>query len=337
MIKVNNLSKIFHVHQKEAGLIGSLKSLVHRRWTEKHALVDVSLSVDRGEIIGLIGANGAGKTTLMKILAGIIHPSRGDVRVLGFNPWKRENSYRSQIGLIMGQKNQLWWDLPAGDGFLLLKEIYQIPDAVYKRNLHRLVDSLEVGALLTTQVRRLSLGERMKMEIIAAMLHSPQVIFLDEPTIGLDLSAQRVIRQFILDYAKEFQPIIVLTSHYMADIEQLCERIAIIQAGSMVYDGSIAAIVERFRARKEVFFEIPGMDPTLIRDFPARLKNFGDLIQCDQNGLAIKVEPNTVGSLVAEVLRMSPVTDVKIKEEDIASVVEKVIQAGKSTPAGRLL
>jgi ABC-2 type transport system ATP-binding protein len=330
MISVKNLSKTFRVHQKEAGLGGSLRALVRRKWTDKHALMNVDLTVHPGEIIGLIGANGAGKTTLMKILAGIIHPSAGEVKVLGFEPWQRENSYRSQIGLIMGQKNQLWWDLPASDCFLLLKEIYRIPDEVFKKNLTRLVDALQVGTLLTTQVRRLSLGERMKMEIIAAMLHGPKVIFLDEPTIGLDLSAQRVIREFILDYSKEYKPIIVLTSHYMADIEHLCERIAVIQAGKFVYDGSITGIVERFRAHKEVSFEILEMTDALIAKFRERLGPMGHLVQCDRQGLTIRVDPNSVGFLVSEVLKMSPVSDVKIKEEDIASVVEKVMNQGPS-------
>ena len=242
MIQVQDLSKTFTSHVKEPGLKGSLKSLFFRQQQKKDALKKVNLEIQQGEIVGLIGANGAGKTTLVKILAGIVHPSSGNVKVLGFTPWERPNEYRRQMSLIMGQKNQVWWDLPALDSFLLLKEIYQIPESVYKHNIEFLADTLMIKDQLKTPVRKLSLGERMKIELMAALLHNPKVIFLDEPTIGLDLSAQKAVRQFMKTYQKEFKPITILTSHYMEDIKELCPRVVIIKEGEFVYDGAFSDI-----------------------------------------------------------------------------------------------
>jgi len=207
------------------------------RNVEKWAVKDISFSVGPGEIVGLVGANGAGKTTLVKILSGIVYPTSGDAKVLGYTPWERSSALRKQVALIMGPKAQLWWDLPAADCFLLLKEIYEIPKADFKKNLDFLVKVLGVSGQLKIQIRRLSLGERMKMELIAALLHSPKVVFLDDPTIGLDITAQRAVRKFILSYKQERSPAMILTSHYMEDIEELCERLIIIREGSIVYDG----------------------------------------------------------------------------------------------------
>jgi ABC-2 type transport system ATP-binding protein len=242
MIKVTDLRKTFVSHVKDPGLTGSLKALVKREKKYKDALKSVSLEIQQGEIIGLIGANGAGKTTLVKILAGIVHPTSGEATVLGFKPWERNNEYRKQMSLIMGQKAQVWWDLPALDSFILLKEIYQIPDALYKSNLEFLADTLMIKDQLKTQVRKLSLGERMKIELMAALLHQPRVIFLDEPTIGLDISAQKAVREFMKNYQREFRPITILTSHYMEDIKELCPRVVIIKEGEFVYDGALSQI-----------------------------------------------------------------------------------------------
>ena len=231
MIEIEGLSKTFRVHKKAPGLRGSIRALFKREHVEKRAVQEVSFGVAEGEILGLVGSNGAGKTTLVKMLAGIIHPSAGQARVLGFEPWKRANPFRRQIALIMGQKAQLWWDLPAADGFLLLKEIYGVQAADFNETLEELASMLAVEDLLTTQVRRLSLGERMKMELIAALLHRPKVVFLDEPTIGLDLTAQRAVREFLLAYREKHRPAMIITSHYMEDIERLCERIVILRTG----------------------------------------------------------------------------------------------------------
>ena len=242
MIQVNNLRKNFTSHVKEPGLKGSIKALFKRETRTKEALKAINLEIQQGEIIGLIGANGAGKTTLIKILSGIVHPTSGEARVMGYVPWERPNEYRRQMALIMGQKNQVWWDLPALDSFLLLKEIYQIPQAQYKYNIEFLAETLMIQDHLKTQVRKLSLGERMKVELMAALLHNPKVIFLDEPTIGLDISAQKAVRVFLRQYQKDFKPITILTSHYMEDIKELCPRIVIIKEGEFVYDGSLSNV-----------------------------------------------------------------------------------------------
>ncbi len=242
MIKVTNLGKSFSSHIKEPGLMGSITGLFNRKSITKDALKAINLEIKQGEIVGLIGANGAGKTTLVKILAGIVHPTSGEATVLGYKPWERDNAYRKQMCLIMGQKNQVWWDLPALDSFILLKEIYQIDDVTYKRNIEFLADTLMIKDQLKTQVRKLSLGERMKVELMAALLHNPQVIFLDEPTIGLDLSAQKAVREFMKNYQREYKPITILTSHYMEDIKELCPRIVIIKEGQFVYDGALSDV-----------------------------------------------------------------------------------------------
>ncbi len=271
MIKVSNLRKEYVIHKKEAGLLGSIKSLFVRRKIIKEAVKDVSFSVEEGEILGLVGANGAGKTTLVKMMSGIIYPTSGEARVLGFDPSKRENDFRRQIALIMGQKAQLWWDLPAADCFLLLKEIYKIPNDLYQKNLNYLAEVLSVGNELNVQIRRLSLGERMKMELIAALLHNPKVVFLDEPTIGLDLTAQRAIRSFILDYQKNFSPAMILTSHYMEDIERLAKRIIILRDGEIIYEGSLQRVVEQYAREKKVTVHLKQEENGKYQDFNLEL------------------------------------------------------------------
>ncbi|HXH32183.1 MAG TPA: ATP-binding cassette domain-containing protein [Bacteriovoracaceae bacterium] len=242
MIQVRALKKTFTSTVKEPGLKGSLHGLFRRKTIFKDALKSIDLEIKQGEIVGLIGANGAGKTTLVKILAGIVHPTSGTATVMGFKPWERSNDYRRQMALIMGQKAQVWWDLPALDSFLLLKEIYQIDDRLYQDNIAFLAETLMIKDQLKTPVRKLSLGERMKVELMAALLHRPRVIFLDEPTIGLDISAQRAVREFMKNYQREFKPITILTSHYMEDIKELCPRIVIIKEGAFVYDGSLSNV-----------------------------------------------------------------------------------------------
>ncbi len=256
MIEITGLSKEFQTFKKNPGILGTLNSFFHREWQSKTALDEVSALIQPGELVGLLGANGAGKTTLVKILSGIVHPTRGEVKVMGETPWKRSRSFRSNISLVMGQKAQLWWDLTPMDSFELLKEIYRIPNTEYKKNLSELREWLSVGDQVLTPVRRLSLGERMKMELIAALLHNPQVIFLDEPTIGLDINAQSAMREFLLVYRKERKPIILLTSHYMKDIETLCERIILIHKGKFIYDGSLQKAVHQLNAQRTLTLEL---------------------------------------------------------------------------------
>jgi len=322
MIHVRNLTKTFRVHKKEPGLAASLRSLFRRNWIEKRALDDVSFDVEEGEIVGLIGANGAGKTTLVKILSGIIHPSSGEVSVLDQIPTERSVSFRSQIALIMGQKAQLWWDLPAGDCFLLLKEIYGIAQSDYRERLDQLSGRLGVGDLLNIQIRRLSLGERMKMELIAALLHSPKVVFLDEPTIGLDLMSQKAIRNFILEYRTERRPAMILTSHYMEDIERLCERIIIIAHGKIIYDGSLKKIVSDYAKNKIVTARL------LKGSTGARkiLENIGEIVTLERDFLRIEVNRDSVPDAVNEILNRFEVIDLNIEEQGIASVIEEILK-----------
>ena len=325
MIHVRDVSKTYRVHRKEPGLRGSIRSLFFRKWEEKQALDGVSLDVEAGEIVGLVGANGAGKTTLVKILAGIIHPSGGSVSVLGHNPWDRHNDFRREIALIMGQKAQLWWDLPAADCFLLLREIYRIPPAEYRDMLQFLVRRLDVDDLLTTQIRRLSLGERMKMELIATLLHRPRVVFLDEPTIGLDITTQRAIRAFILEYRQEHQPAMIVTSHYMDDIEHMCRRIVIIRKGRIVYDGQLAHIVRDYAQHKLVTAQL---DPHDGPRAPAAIPpDLGELVEESPARMQIKVGRDKAVEGAKFLLEHYPVTDLNIEDQDISSIIEAIQRA----------
>jgi ABC-2 type transport system ATP-binding protein len=326
MIKARGLTKSFRVHRKEAGLKGSLRSLFVRDWTTVHALKGADLDVEAGEIVGLVGANGAGKTTLVKALAGILYPTAGAAEVLGHVPWQRKNEFRRQIALIMGQKAQLWWDLPAGDGFLLLREIYRIPKDRFRANLDALVEALQIGDKLGIQIRRLSLGERMKMELIAALLHQPKVVFLDEPTIGLDLAAQRAIRTFILDYRRRENPAMILTSHYMEDIERLCERIVLMRAGELVYDGPRARLIADYARHKVLTAhlragEAPPEGPA--RPDPGRTP--GEILEWSGTQLKVKVDRGQAAAAAAHLLEAYPVADLSIEEEDIGTVIEALL------------
>ncbi|MDC3379262.1 ATP-binding cassette domain-containing protein [Planctomycetota bacterium] len=322
MIEVSGLSKTYHVSKKQPGFWGSVRSLVRREWVSKHALKDVSFSVGEGEIVGLIGANGAGKTTLSKILSGIVHPSSGEATVLGHKPWERHNDFRQQISLIMGQKAQLWWDLPAADCFLLLKEIYQLDAQQFQRTLDELASMLGVTAQLNVQIRRLSLGERMKMELIAALLHQPRVVFLDEPTIGLDLTAQRAVREFLLHYRQEHQPAMLLTSHYMEDIERLCERIVILREGELVYDGTLQRVRETYADRKLLVAHLREASPDFT--LPEALSGCENVTISDAE-LKMEVPRALVSEAAAYVLRELPVHDLNIEEPEIGAVIERIM------------
>lgn len=304
MIKVENLRKTFTTHVKEPGLKGSFKSLFLREQKEKDALKSVSLEIQQGEIVGLIGANGAGKTTLVKILAGIVHPTSGDATVLGFRPWERNNEYRKQMSLIMGQKAQVWWDLPALDSFILLKEIYRINDSLYKKNIEFLADTLMIKDQLKIQVRKLSLGERMKVELMAALLHQPKVIFLDEPTIGLDISAQKAVREFMRNYQREYKPITILTSHYMEDIKELCPRIVIIKEGEFVYDGSLNEVQRMMGDEKVLSVTTP------------------------EDKFKLTVPRRELSKRTSEVFSTHEVLDLNIHDPSIEDIIESIMKHG---------
>ncbi len=320
MIQVENLHKEFYVHKKEPGLAGSIKSLFTRKTITKVAVDNVSFHVAEGEIVGLVGANGAGKTTIIKMLAGIIHPTAGKVKVLGHTPWHRHNDFRRQIALIMGQKAQLWWDLPAADCFLLLREIYQVPKKEHEEMLEFLLDLLDVKDEVNIQIRRLSLGERMKMELIAALLHKPRIVYLDEPTIGLDLSAQRSIREFILQYRSEINPAMIVTSHYMEDIKRLCQRIIIIRDGGFMYDGPLDDVVRKFSSHKVVSVHLHGGEYN-INDviYPGM-----EIISQNQDEVRFRVSRDEVSEVSRHILQKLPVTDFGIEEVDVAEVIEQM-------------
>ncbi|MFC6651946.1 ABC transporter ATP-binding protein [Paenibacillus rhizoplanae] len=252
VIHVDQLSKSFDYYKKETGIRNSVKNLFHREKLTKDAVNKVSFDINEGEMVAFLGPNGAGKTTTLKMLSGILYPSGGSAEVLGYTPWDRKNDFKKQFSIVMGQKNQLWLDLPASDSLYLNKCIYEISDQKYKDTLDELVTLMDVKHLLHVQVRRLSLGERMKMELIAALLHRPRIIFLDEPTIGLDLVSQKNIREFLKAYNHEFRTTLLLTSHYMKDIEDLCKRTIVINQGKLVYDGEIRKINEVMNEKKRM-------------------------------------------------------------------------------------
>src|SRR5258708_130460 len=252
IISVTNLSKHYRVYRKEPGFLGSVRSLFARTYDEVKAVEEVSFSIDEGELIGFIGPNGAGKTTTLKTLSGLLYPSLGEVKVLGYTPFERKKDFLKQISLVMGQKNQLWWDLPPIDTFLLNKEIYEISDMWFKKVLDDLTGLLELEDILHVQVRKLSLGQRMKCELAAALLHSPKVLFLDEPTIGLDVVMQKKLREFIREYNETYKATIILTSHYMGDVEALCKRVIIINRGTILFDGLLSDVVKKFAPFKVI-------------------------------------------------------------------------------------
>ena len=254
-IQVNELSKHFRMFKREAGLSGAFRSFFNRKYETFHALKDISVQIEDGEILGILGENGAGKTTLIKLLVGLLHPSSGEVSINGFTPWNRKSDFLKQISVVMGQKNQLWWDIPASESFLLNQKIYEIPEIQYKNTLDELVDLLSVREKLNVQVRRLSLGERMKMEFIAALLHKPKIVLLDEPTIGLDVISQLKIRDFVKYYNEKYKTTFLLTSHYMHDIQALCKRVFVIHKGASLYDGDFNDLVNRVNPKRKLLFE----------------------------------------------------------------------------------
>ena len=323
MIVVKNLQKTFKVSTKEPGLLGSIKGLVSRKYITKTALNNVSLNIKQGEMVGLIGANGAGKTTLVKILAGIIHPTEGVVSVLGHNPWDRDDNLRRQMALIMGQKAQLWYDLPALDSYMLLKEIYQIPDQLYKQQIEFLADVLQIKDQLKVQVRKLSLGERMKVELMGALLHRPNVVYLDEPTIGLDLMAQKAVRGFLKNYQREFKPIILLTSHYMEDIKELCERVILIKSGELIYDGALTTIQSQFGENKKLVMTLEDA-PTTIPELRAELGT----LDVDKNKLTLSTTRNHLSGSMDYLLKNFQPTDLTIQDPPIEEVIESFLRKG---------
>lgn len=316
MIEVENLTRIFRTYKKQPGFWGGVKGLFRREFEETRAADGISFSIKEGEFVGFLGPNGAGKTTTLKMLSGLIYPTSGTARVAGFNPTKRENAYRRLFALVLGQKNQLWWDLPAIESFQLLRAIYALPPDQFKATLDELVTLLNVAHKLNVQVRELSLGERMKMELIAALLHRPRVLFLDEPTIGLDVVSQKAVREFLRDYNRKYKTTILLTSHYMADISSLCERVIVIDHGKKIYDGPLDRIAGAGAGQRIIKFK--------PRDgaFPADWKPLhGDVKVAEDGEFLLHVPSAHVTAVCSQILAGGAVDDITIQDVPLEDII----------------
>ena len=317
-IQVNRLRKYYKVHQKEPGLSGSIKSLFHRKYYDVKAVDNISFEIGEGELVGFIGPNGAGKTTTLKCLSGLLYPTGGLVNVLGYVPYERKHPYLKQIALVMGQKNQLWWDLPAIETFILNREIYEVPRPQYEKTLAELTEMLDVKDILKVQVRKLSLGQRMKMELIAALIHSPKVLFLDEPTIGLDVVMQKKMRDFIREYNQSHKATIILTSHYMDDVKELCKRVIVIDKGRLIFDGQLDEIIRKFADHKLITVVFSKKVPE------EKLKKIGTVKEYDFPKAVISVKRSAASLAAAELLQNFPVADLNIEESQIEDIIREV-------------
>ncbi|MDP9316191.1 MAG: ATP-binding cassette domain-containing protein [Chloroflexota bacterium] len=315
-IHVKDLRKTYVVPEREAGLKAALRSLVRRTAREVKAVDTISFEVAPGEVVGFLGPNGAGKTTTLKMLSGLLYPTSGEVRVLGHVPERREKSFLREITLVMGQRNQLQWDIPAIDSFELNRAIYRVPEAEFKRTRDDFIELLDLQALVHKPVRNLSLGERMKMEIAGALLHQPKVLFLDEPTIGLDVTMQRRIRKFVAEYNQRYRATVLLTSHYMADVEALCRRVIVIHQGQLLFDGELAALAERFAAYKTI--------EVTLDDASVNLDVYGEVVEKDAGKVTLRVPKAETSRITARLLADLQVTDLSVEDPPIEDVIERV-------------
>lgn len=318
IIEVNNLSKTYEFYKKPAGLVNSVKSLFHREKLFTEAVKNINFTINEGELVGFLGPNGAGKTTTLKMLSGILYPTNGQAAVLDYIPWKRQPVFQKQFALVMGQKNQLWWDLPAMESFILNKEIYEVPNAQFKETLIELTELLDIKDILDVQVRKLSLGQRMKCELVAALLHSPKVLFLDEPTIGLDVVSQNNIREFLKKYNREKKVTIILTSHYMKDVEALCERVIIINYGTLIYDGSLPELLDKHIDHK--ILEVTFTEPIKQK----MLSPFGKIKEYSAQRIVLTVPKAKARETAATMLTTLPVDDILINEVEIDDVIRHI-------------
>lgn len=322
-ITVSHLSRYYKVYKRPPGFLSSILSFFNRHYETVKAVDDISFTIDVGELVGFIGPNGAGKTTTLKCLSGLLYPSDGTISVLGQNPYKRKAEYLKNISLIMGQKNQLWWDLPAVETFRLNKEIYDIHDNEYKKTIEEMYELLNVGNLVNQPVRKLSLGQRMKMELIAALLHKPRVLFLDEPTIGLDVVMQKKMRDFISLYNKKYNSTVILTSHYMSDVKSLCKRVIIIDRGRILYDGSLDKLVDKFAVNK--ILTVDFTKPVDRKD----VETLGTVKSCDNQRLVLLVKRNQAKDTVFRLLKKFPVEDLNIEDPQIEDIIRDVFEKNK--------
>jgi ABC-2 type transport system ATP-binding protein len=317
LIESRGLTKVYRTYKKAPGLWGAIKGLGRREYGEVRAADDVTFSIEEGELVGFLGPNGAGKTTVLKMLSGLLNPTSGTARVLGFLPWERRDEMKRQFSLLLGQKNALWWDLPARESLELNRAIYGIERKYFTRIVGGLTELLDVGDKLDTMVRELSLGERMKMELIAALLHSPRVLFLDEPTIGLDVTSQKKVREFLRRYNAEHQIVTMLTSHYMQDIQELCERVIIIDHGRIFFDGPLSAIIDRFATHKIISLTI---ENGLQCDFP----QFGEVVERGAQSVSLKVPRAKVTDTCRAILASCQVSDISVQEPPVEEVIRQL-------------
>lgn len=315
VIEVNQLTKTFSTQRKEPGLWNSTKALFHPVYEKIQAVKDVNFTIEEGELVGFLGPNGAGKTTTLKMLSGLLYPSSGEAKVLGFVPWERKDEYRRQFSLVMGQKNQLWWDLPAMESLLLNKEIYGVSNDSFKKITDELTELLDVKNKLHVPVRELSLGERMKLELIAALLFSPKVLFLDEPTIGLDVVSQKKVRDFIKHYNQRSKTTIILTSHYMSDIKELCERVIVIDHGTLLYDGVLQGIIDKFANHKFLTL-VFGNEVTR-----ESIEPFGEITEWEIGRVVLKIKREDTARISTQLLKEFEIQDLNIEEVPIEDVI----------------
>ncbi|PYJ03016.1 MAG: ABC transporter, partial [Verrucomicrobia bacterium] len=315
-IAVTHLTKTFRTYKKQPGFRGAVKGLFRRQYEQTLAVNDVSFTIEPGELVGFLGPNGAGKTTTLKMLAGLLYPSSGSARVLDYIPWERHDGYRRQFALLLGQKNQLWWDLPARESLELNAKIYGLPAAALERTVAELTELLVVRDKLNVMVRELSLGERMKMELIASLLHQPKVLFLDEPTIGLDVVSQKTVREFLREHNARHKTTVLLTSHYMTDIQELCQRVIIIDRGTIFFDGRLSEILDRFADFKLITIHCEGAAKCSAED----LSKFGEVVEQNPGSIQIKVKRDRVIPVCKALLDELPVSDIDIQEVPIEEV-----------------
>src|SRR3989442_7296048 len=320
VIEVQGLTKSFRTYKKKPGLAGAIKGLFHREYEMTLAVKDVCFAIEEGELVGFLGPNGAGKTTTLKMLAGLLYPTSGSANVLGYVPWERKDGYRRQFALLLGQKNQLWWDLPASESLELNAKIYGIAIDSFERTVAEMTDLLAVRDKLNVMVRELSLGERMKMELIASLLHQPKVLFLDEPTIGLDVVSQKTVRQFLREHNARRQTTILLTSHYMADIQELCHRVIIIDHGMIFFDGRLSDVVDRFADSKLVTIQCEGAANCSAE----HLGKYGEVVEKTPGSIRLKVKRDRVIAVCKALLDELPVTDIDIQEIPIEEVIRRI-------------
>ncbi len=320
IVWAKDLTKRYQVAFKEEGTLGNLRHLLLRRYREVRAVEGVSLAIAPGEVVGFLGPNGAGKTTTLKMLAGLIHPTRGEARVAGHTPWRREKAFLKKITLVMGNKQQLIWDLPALDSFRLNAAIYEVPEDVFKKRVSELGEMLGILAKLHQPVRKLSLGERMKAELLAGLLHNPKVLFLDEPTLGLDVNAQVAVRSFLKEYNRRYGATILLTSHYMADISALAERVLVIHKGRLLYDGGLGGLAARFAPYREVRLSLVHPLP------PEALRVYGEVAEAEGQRVRLLIPQERLKEAVGGILQALPVEDLEVREPPLEEVIARVFQ-----------